>query len=394
MFAFLIGNTLESLPFLLLSLGLYEIVFLYKHFDVVANENDCKELKDLMLLITPEILVKMLCPGEYKSFLADMFPSVPDKTRRNLKNGANPSKKTVDAIVADLSAFSSLSEDEIRSFLASQSPQPWKNAIAGYRTAPSSPDIPSFDYVTEIVVRIESAPFKAAAAKQRKDPRWQKQFEATGLPESVMPHSFLETCHQVAKRKKAKKGKRVVPMESGKVLLRTNLFVLAAFEASLLHSDLVRPGVDLWIHKAMPYYREANLIEPMRELFEVIMEKVGVSSIAQFAEQLKPLTVREQDKNVESQKRQIKRWVAGQVPPSWEYMCLIRDSFFGGDDGVLVSYGVTRFLQCMLKELRDQYIPVFFKDEKELVWIFQEYPKWQEYHQKEFGKWTEARSTT
>ena len=291
-----------------------------------------------MLLISPEVLIKMLCPGEYKSFLADMLPSVPDRTRRNLKNGATPTKKTMDAIVADLSAASALSEEDIRAFLGEQTSQPWKNAIAGYKKAPASPYSSSCDYVTEIADKIESAPFKAAAAKQRKDPRWQKQFETTGLPQSVMPYSFLETCYQIGK-KQAPKDKRILPVESGKVLLRTNLFVLAAFEVSLLHSDLVGPGIDPWIHKAMPYYRDGKLIEPIRELFEVIMEKLDITSIAQFAEKLTPLTVREQNKNVENQKRQITRWMAGQVPPSWEYMRLIRDSFFGGEDGVLVSYG-------------------------------------------------------
>lgn len=157
-----------------------------------------------MLLITPDVLVKMLCPGEYKSFLADMLPSVPDKTRRNLKKGATPTKKTMDAIVANLSAASALSEEDVRSFLGEQTSQPWKNAIAGYKKAPTSPYSSSFDYVTKIADKIESAPFKAVAAKQRKDPRWQKLFETTGLPQSVMPYSFLETCYQIGKRRPPK----------------------------------------------------------------------------------------------------------------------------------------------------------------------------------------------
>lgn len=346
-----------------------------------------------MLLITPEIFVKMLCPKEYKSFLADMFPSVPAKTVRNLKNGASPSRKTMDAIVADLSAACSLSEEQIRLLLDKQTPQPWKNAVEGFKEVPNFPYSSSFDYVTEIVDRIESAPFKAAAAKQRKNSCWKKQFEKTGLPQSVMPHSFLTTCYQIG-RKKAPKGKRILPVESGKVLLRTNLFVLGAFEVSLLHSDLVKPGIGPRIHKCMPYYRDGKLIEPIRVLFEVFMKKLEIPSIAQFAEQLKPLTVREQDKNIDSQKRQVKRWLAGQIPPSWEYIRLIRDSFFDGDDGVMMSYGITRFLQCLLKELRENYIPLFFKDEQELVSIFQEYPEWQKYHQKGFEKWNEARSNT
>ena len=338
-----------------------------------------------MLLITPDVLTQMLCPSEYKSFLADMLPSVPDRTRRNLKRGSSPTKKTIDKMISDLSSGSSLTEQEIRSVLSSQSPHPWKNAIAGLKKGMTKYYPPSFDYAAEIIVKIETAPLRIASSKQKKPHHWRK---AAGLPSSILPDSFIKTCLTIGNKRKNNKE---IPIESGKVLLRTNLFTLAALEASLIHSDLVPLGLGLWVHKMMPYYEE-SLIGPMREFFEVVMEKLAISSIANFAERLPSLTVPNSEKNIDSQKRQIQRWMSGTVPPSWETMRSISNLFFDGDDGPMVSYGVARFLQSLLNELRENYIPMLFENEKELVSIFQEYSKWQSLHREGFARWNEARS--
>ena len=244
---------------------------------------------------------------------------------------------------------------------------------------------PSFDYAAEIIVKIETAPLRIASSKQQKPHHWRK---ATGLPSSILPDSFIKTCLTIGKKRKNNKE---IPIESGKVLLRTNLFTLAALEASLIHSDLVPVGLGLWVHKMMPYYDEESLIGPMREFFEVVMEKLAISSIANFAERLPSLTVPNSEKNIDSQKRQIQRWMSGTVPPSWETMRSISNLFFDGDDGPMVSYGVARFLQSLLNELRKNYIPTLFENEKELVSIFQEYSKWQSLHREGFAKWDKAR---
>ncbi|BDQ38474.1 hypothetical protein SYK_28340 [Pseudodesulfovibrio nedwellii] len=142
----------------------------------------------------------------------------------------------------------------------------------------------------------------------------------------------------------------------------------------------------------MAHYKECKLIEPMRELFEVIMEKLKTPSIAQFAEVIPPLTIPGREKNIDSQKRQIHRRLSGKIPPNWENIRSISDTFFGGDDGPMVSYGVARFLQSLLQELRDNHTPTFFEEEKDLVSIFQEQSKWQEFHSKSCAKWSKAKS--
>lgn len=295
-------------------------------------------------------------------------------------------------MISDLSSFGFLNEEQIRHIFFSPSPRPWRLAIEGFKTGCAEHFPSSFGYAFDIITQIEEAQCDAITAEVQGDARWVDHFTKAGLPAGVMPDSFMEVLLQTGMSKNYGMKKRLIPSELGKVILRTYLYVLAALEVSLMSSGWFAPGADLWVHRRLPCYKDGKILEPMRRFFEDLMRKLEIPSHAQLAERFPPMTLPDKDKDIGSQKRQIRRWLAGTRPPSWKYMRLVRDTFpgAGAGDNVLIMYGVVRFLQFLLKELRAE-IPALFSGEEDLVSIFQEYPRWQEFHQSGFIKWNEAR---
>lgn len=344
-----------------------------------------------MFIISPEILQRMICPGEYKSFFADMLPSLSARTRSNLKNVKKPSQKTINTIIKDLSAFSSSDEKTVEDLLRSPDVQPWKSTLEGMKKGMGLYHPDSFNYSMELIIQIESAFFNALIENQNGVSHWWECFQATGLPTTIMPDSFLETFVHTLNLKKENKRNLFVPADSGKVLLRTNLFVLAALETSLVNSDMVPSGTVMAFHEKIPFYRKGNLVEPMKIFFKSIMKKKNIPTIAKFAELVPPLTLPKHESDKDNQRRQVYRWISGKSFPCWETMRSLSNTFFDGDDGLMVSYGVSRFLQSLLIDLRENCIPTFFSDEHQIISIFQEYPNWQAYHMKNFITWNQVR---
>lgn len=345
-----------------------------------------------VLLITPLAILQAVGSAEYKSFVNGMFPSVSKRTLRYFKKTSKPKNKTINSLISGLCASGYLSEEQVRHIFLSPSPRPWGLALEGVKIGCAEKFPRSFDYAFDIINQIEGAQFEAITAEVQDDARWVDHFKKAGLPAGVMPDSFLEVLSQTGMSKNYGMKKRLIPSDSGKVLLRTYLYVLAALEVSLMSSGLFAPNAGLWIHRRLPCCKDGKILEPMRLFFEDVMRKLEIPSHAQLAERLPPLTLPDKDKDISSQKRQIRRWLAGSSPPSWKYMRLVRDTFpdAGPGDNILIMYGVVRFLQFLLQELRAE-IPAMFSGEPELVSIFQEYPQWQEFHQKGFAKWNEAR---
>ncbi|SOB59969.1 protein of unknown function [Pseudodesulfovibrio profundus] len=340
------------------------------------------------MLITPGILVKMLGEREYATFVNGMFPSVPEKTLRNvLKGESNPQKKTIEKMIRDICARTGLEEGVALKVLSPESRQPWKTAFAGAELSAGTPQ--SMQYAFEVIVRIESAIYQAENAKQKGDSRWFNRFRRAGLPSEILPKQFFDAYLHHGAGSVNKQGQRRVPVLSGKVFLRTSLYCLAALEVAFMKSEEEYAKVGLWVDKAMPSYEDERLVGPMRHMFLGMMKYLGKSSAVKFAEVLPSL--KNDFPDPENQRRKILRWMRGEEPPSWETMFMIRDELFDGNSDLLVNYGVARFLQNLFNDLLKHAVPKFFKDEQELVAVFQEYPKWQEHHQKGFAEWSEAR---
>lgn len=295
-------------------------------------------------------------------------------------------------MISDLCASAYLSEEQARHIFLSPSPRPWKLAIEGFKAGCAEKFPSLFDYAFDLITQIENAQFDAITAEVQNDARWVDHFKKAGLPPEVMPDSFLEVLLRTGMSSNFGTQKRLIPSDSGKVFLRTHLYVLAALEVSLMSSGWSVSGSGLWIHRRLPCCKDGKVLEPMRRFFEDLMRTLKIPSHAQLAERLPPLILPNKDKDIGSQKRQIRRWLAGSSPPSWEYMRLVRDTFpsAGLGDGILIMFGVVRFFQFLLRELQST-IPAFFSSEEELISIFQEYSQWQEFHQNEFANWNEAR---
>ncbi len=339
------------------------------------------------MLITPEILAKMLFRKEYKSFFADIFPSVPERTRRNVMAGkTEPQKKTIDRMISDVCERTGLCEKEFREIFLSDSLQPWKAVFRGLKLGSRKNYPESFDYASEIITRVEAGIFQAGKAKQQGDSHWFNGFKRTGLPSAILPKKFFDAYLFHGAGKKNEKGQNVIPALSGKVFLKTSLYCLAACEVALINSEQRWSEHGLWVHKGLPHYDGDKFIGPMRELFLSIMERVGVSKVPDFSA-LVPTT----DGEYDTDPRQIYRWMKGEEPPCWETLGRIGNELFEGSENFFITCGVMRFLQSLFSDLRINAIPVFFADEQELVSVFQEYPKWQEHHQQAFAKWNETR---
>jgi hypothetical protein len=340
------------------------------------------------MLITPGLLVKILGEKEYMTFVGGTFPSVPEKTRRNvLKGKTNPQKKTLDKMLHDLCARTGWDENNALKVLSSDSRQPWKTAFAGAELSAGTPR--TLRYAFEVIVQIENAIYQADNAKRKGNSRWFNCFKKTGLPSIILPKQFFDAYLHHGAGTLNKLGQRVIPAISGKVFLHTSLYCLAALEVAFMKSEEAYAEVGLWVHKALPSYDGDRLVGPMRHLFLGMMDYLGKSSVHKFAEILPSLNNDYPDP--ENQRRILLRWMSGESPPSWDIMLTIRDELFHDNSALLVNYGVARFLQNLFNDLLKHAVPKFFKDEQELVSVFQEYPKWQAHHQKGFAKWSEAR---
>lgn len=341
------------------------------------------------MLITPDVLVKILGEREYATFMGSMFPSVPEKTRRDvLKGRRKPQKKTQERMIQDICHQTKAGEELVSRLMSLDNRQPWKAAFTGAELSTGFPQ--SMQYAFDVIIRIESGILQAENAKRKGDPRWFNCFKRTGLPAAILPKLFFNAYLHHGAGTINKKGERIIPAMTGEVFLRTSLYCLAASEVAFMNSDDEFKKVGLWVHKAMPNYEGGKLIGPMRHIFLGMMAYLGKTSLMKFAEILPSL--KNEYPDPEDQRRRVMRWMRGEQPPSWKTMFLIRDELFDGDSDLLVNYGVARFVQNIFNDLRKHAVPKFFKDEEELVAVFQEYPEWQQYHQKEFEKWNEARS--
>lgn len=342
-----------------------------------------------MIPFTPLNLVQFICSAEFKSLQARMLPSIPDRTRRSLMTGKNiPTQKTIDRIEEDLSKTCKISKIEIHNLLTSPSQQPWKKVLEEFKKLAGQKYCPEFEYATHIIIQIEKTPFQAARLNIRDNESLHKMYIKAGLPSEIIPLSFIKTSIELAQRKKKIKNNRIaVSQYIGKLHLRTSLYLLAAFETSLVHSKLAS-NHELWVQKLIPYYNESKLVNPMRLYFQIIMENLKIQSITKLATKL----CSQSEIDIENQRREIQRWVSGKQFPSWKTVQRISNTLFEGDRRVLLLYGVARFLQSLLNEFQKSYIPTLFAAEEELAAVFQEYPRWQKLHQKNFKKWDKARS--
>lgn len=332
--------------------------------------------------------MKMLGEREYATFLNGMFPSVPEKTLRNvLKGESNPQKKTVEKMIRDICDRTGLEESTALKVLSQESRQPWKIAFAGAGLSAGTPQC--MQYAFEVIVRIESSIYQAENAKRKGDSHWFNLFRGAGLPSEILPKQFFDAYLHHGAGTVNNQGQRIIPVLSGKVFLRTSLYCLAALEVAFMNSEEEYAKVGLWVDKAMPSYDGERLVGPMRQMFLGMMKYLGKSSAAKFAEILPSLKNNFPDP--ENQRRVLLRWMSGESPPSWANMFLIGDTLFDGDYTLYINYGVARFLQNLFNDLLKHAVPKFFKDEHDLVTVFQEYPKWQKFHQKGFAKWSEAR---
>jgi len=341
-----------------------------------------------MLLIPPKILVRMLCPGEFKSLLSDQLPSVPSRTRSRLLSGGTPSDKTVDAVIRDIAAASGRPEEEVRKMLGVPR-QPWEAALNGLKTGMGEQYPPELDYAVALILRVEKGPAQAAAALRNGNPRWRNVFQRIGLPQAVMSDKFIKECGHIAKTSKKHKGETIVSIESGRVLLRTNLFLLAAVEVAVKNAGTLQELRELWVHRLLPVVRDNKIIGPMRLFFEAMMQRLDIPGVDALAAKLPTLLIPEREKDFASQKRQLQRWISGRVSPSWEYMRLLDELFFEEKYNFLECYGVARFLQSLFMET--SRIAGYFKDRQEVVAIFGEYPQWQAHHERGLAQWRDAR---
>lgn len=334
------------------------------------------------MFITPHILARLLGEREYVSVVSRMYPSVPEKTRRNiLKGKSKPRKKTLEKIVQDLAGQTGLSE-EILFDLMQESHQPWKTGFSLPECTVEESLPESLRYAIEVIVQFESAFYDAGDAGSAGDVDWASILGKTGVPSEILPPGFFQDCLEGYERK-------VYPPMAGKVVLRTSLFCLAACEVALMFSSEEYERIGLWVHRGIPRYEGQRLIGPMRHFFDKIIEASKLESVAGLARALSSL--KNNDLDVEDQRRELARWRRGEEPPSWNTMRWIRDELFDGQPNFLITYGVIRFLQSWFNDFKKHGIPQFFEDEAEIVSVFGEYPKWQEYHLERFSEWKEAR---
>lgn len=348
-------------------------------------------------LITPIKVMEMVYP-EYDKFISHIFQSVPERTLRSLKNSEKWSKKTTIRMRSDIKDRTQCSEEEADNFfddiekrINEYYPQPWTCHIDYIKKGFGVYFPHSGNYLIDIFQRIESSISDAIEAFYSGDVRWIDRFEKMGLPSGIVPDAYWQAWDQIIRSKiKTQPGMIVQPSGRGKFFLKTSLYLLAAFEVSLMNSGFMQPGQVLWIHKRILYYNDKNiLMEPIRIFFDLMLKNLGMKSNEQLAKELPALSVREQEKDVQSQLRQIKRWKSGENLPSWEYMRNFRDSFYPGDDHILLDYAIVRFLQELWRKCLSE-IPILFCDNKEIISIFQEYPKWQKHHQEKFAEWSKA----
>lgn len=337
-------------------------------------------------LIDAERVIHIVGTRELQAFINNkVLKSVPNRTIRNTKNVNSLKQKTMDRIFLDIEKLCPDAKSVPLDALLSPDTLAWATCISIFKSGAGLLYPKSFYYAENVLLQIELAKVTAFRMKNSGNPSWMYCFQQSGLPQSVLPDSFLEHWHQTANMAEVTDKDRILPPGIGHIVIRTWLFVLAALEISLLNSGLKRHSDRPFIHRTMPLLREGKIVTPVQIFFEDLMVCLHIKNFDQLAESV--IQNREMDRD--SLKRQIYRWASGKSLPSWGYMRTFRDRLTPGEDTLLVLYGVVRFLQYIFKlcKIQDPEDPA---KSAEMITVFQEYPQWQSYHQGAYMEWARA----
>ncbi|MBG0777350.1 MAG: hypothetical protein H0S85_13075 [Desulfovibrionaceae bacterium] len=337
------------------------------------------------MFLSPDEFIDLFFQREYPAFLSTLFSAVPERTLRNVLAGkTRPRAGTERLLVESACRFLGWDEDRLRNCMGSFQAKTWKTAFTAIKLGAEGRLPKSYDYFFDVIVRIEEAKQAAAEAKSRGNPFWFARLRESGLPQAILSEKFFGGCEADTRRSAGSGPTRDILT----ALLRSHLYCLAALEVSLLHSRDVAGSAQSSVVKAIPKYVNGKLVSPAKHFFDRVVELSGAKNVKEFAESLPGFLNKENyDIDPDSQRKNITRWVSGDLLPRWKTMFAIRETFFGSDDRILYDYFVIKYLQKFFTIYKNRYIPHHFANESELVDVFQEYASWFEANEVSYAEW-------
>lgn len=180
-----------------------------------------------------------------------------------------------------------------------------------------------------------------------------------------------------------------------RIMVDVLFYILTAYEVEYNHHFLKRQNGDKPLFlKFLPFYHEKTLQNPSKLWFDRLQMLNGFETLQDFARAIPQLSVPPTHKDIDSQKRMLRKWRSGKDKelPSWENINSIAESIvkkqnLSMDDlesyqeQCRFAYAYVKIFQKLSNRLMDsESQELFGMDNIDVIEFFERYLYWHNYH--------------
>lgn len=255
-------------------------------------------------------------------------------------------------------------------------------------------------YAVHVMLQIEDALFVFGQNYRAHGHKTTDLYLAMGLPDGTLPREIENYLAELVAAQGQGLPRSNFPAWMGKAILRTFLFVLAAWEVTLLRAKTYVVNTEPFVHKYLPKMVGGKPALPIRLFLEGLQGSYGLPTNKDLAAHVEVSTRGGSNSEPqESALRQIQEWKCGNEMPGFETITGLAFQLTHSDERqqktIALSYIKNRFIQELYDECK-QHInasPPQFADEAELVGVFQEYPDCYTFHEAQYNEWIKQGTT-
>lgn len=272
--------------------------------------------------------------------------------------------------------------------------RPWRTLFSDLIPDAVDSQNHKLSYAVHVMLQIEDALLAFGRQYRECIPPTTDLYLAMGLPGGILPREAEAHLTELGAAQRQGLPRPSYPAWLGKAILRTFLFVLAAWEVTILRAKVYVANTEPFIHKYLPNMVGGKPALPMRLFLEGLQERYGLPTNIDLASFVEISTRNDSGSDPqESALRQIQEWKSGNVVPGLETINCLAFRLAPTDEreqhAISFLYAKNRFIQEIYVEIKDSIkaSPQQFANEAEIISIFQEYPKWYAYHEGLHEKW-------
>jgi hypothetical protein len=278
--------------------------------------------------------------------------------------------------------------------------RPWRTIFLDLIPSAVNSRHHKLSHAVEVMLRIEDVFLAFKRQVEQQGGSSTRSLTEAGLPDDVLPQEFEFYFTKIISAQAQGLPRPDCPDWFGKAMLRTNLFVLAAWEVAILKAKTYIRNKAPFIHKCLPKMINGKYAAPIKMLLESLQQHFDLPMNKAFAAKVEVSTTKNGNSEPEeSAIRRIIEWKSGKTIPSFDTIRGIALKLAPEDEAqqaaIAFSYTIRRFIQELYDRIKEPIKSASqqLEIDAELVSVFQEYPKWYAHHEARYDQWIKQGAT-